>query len=118
MNNYPYFGYAPQQATQDERIWVQSAQAAESYLVAPNSFVRLWNTNLPEFYEKRADATGRPLPMETYTYANKRVQQPTTADNDSPYTLLEEQLKAVIQRVDALETGINKKTTKKGVENE
>ena len=78
INQYGY--YQPQyqnqyqnqyQQPQDERIWVQSEQAAENYLVAPNGFVRLWDSTKPIFYERRADATGRPLPMDVYEYQRK-----------------------------------------------
>lgn len=60
----------PQQnnATLDERIWVSNQQAAESYLVAANSFVRLWDSSQPRFYEKSADCTGRPMQMKVYEY--------------------------------------------------
>ena len=69
------------QPAQDERIWVQSATAAENYLVAPNSFVRLWDSNKPVFYERRTDATGRPFPMETYEY-KKRENGVLNADSE------------------------------------
>lgn len=90
--NYPtYQNYQPKT---DDRIWVQSELAAESYLVAPNSFVRLWDSNLPCFYEKRTDVSGRPLPMEKYEY--KKV----TA---APVGGIEDQLKALEERIKALE---------------
>lgn len=52
----------------DERIWVTNQQAAEAYLVAANSFVRLWDSSQPRFYEKSADCTGRPMAMKVYEY--------------------------------------------------
>ena len=87
--NYPYYGYqpmytqpVPDQLTQmkynqntDERIWVQGQNAAEAYLVAPNGFVRLWDSSKPVFYEKRADSVGRPF-METYEYTRKDADAP------------------------------------------
>lgn len=76
MNGYQFGNYnqgnmfAPQAPapTVDERIWVTSQQAAEAYLVASNSFVRLWDSSQPRFYEKSADCTGRPMPMKIYEY--------------------------------------------------
>lgn len=56
------------QPMQDERIWVSSQQSAESYLVAANSFVRLWDSSRPVFYEKSADCTGRPMQMKVFEY--------------------------------------------------
>lgn len=41
-----------QQTNPDERIWVQGQGAAEAYLVAPNSFVRLWDSQAPVFTKK------------------------------------------------------------------
>lgn len=56
------------QAAQDDRIWVASESAAEAFLVAANGFVRLWDSNKPVFYEKRADVNGRPMPLVAYEY--------------------------------------------------
>lgn len=61
-------GYQSQGQTVDERIWVTNQQAAESYLVAANSFVRLWDSSQQRYYEKSADCTGRPLPMRIFEY--------------------------------------------------
>lgn len=59
---------AQPQAAQDDRIWVASESAAEAFLVAANGFVRLWDSNKPIFYEKRADMNGRPMPLVAYEY--------------------------------------------------
>ena len=72
MYNNPYM-YQPQmpvnqpQRNTDERIWVQNETAATAYLIAPNGFVRLWDASRPVFYEKYADASGKPE-MEIYEY--------------------------------------------------
>lgn len=57
-----------QQAPQDDRIWVASESAAEAFQMVPNGFVRLWDSNKPIFYEKRADMNGRPMPLVAYEY--------------------------------------------------
>lgn len=107
--NYPYFNfqqqYQPpmpdmlsqlrQPATQDERIWVQNKGAADAYLMAPNSFVRLWDSQQPVFYEKRSDASGRPQ-IEIYEY-RKQETQSTQADD------FVSRLEAMEQRLTALE---------------
>lgn len=70
-NNFNQGNMFPQQTPApmvDERIWVTSQQAAEAYLVAANSFVRLWDSSQPRFYEKSADCTGRPMTMKVYEY--------------------------------------------------
>lgn len=87
----------------DERIWVQGEGAAQAYLVAPNGFVRLWDSTAPVFYEKRADQTGKPY-MEVFEYTRKGAQAPnpeskrTDADN-----VIEKQLKSLEERVGVLE---------------
>lgn len=90
-----------QQAPQDERIWVQNQTSAEAYLVAPNGFVRLWDSSAPVFYEKRADATGRPYPLDIYEYSRKKPQNPIL-DNDSTNGLRDE-IEALKARLSALE---------------
>lgn len=64
----------PPQQTQptDDRIFVANAAAAEAYLVAPNGFVRLWDSAAPRFYEKVADASGRQFPMTVYTNTRRQ----------------------------------------------
>lgn len=64
------------QASQDDRIWVASESAAEAFLVAANGFVRLWDSNKPVFYEKRADMSGRPMPLVTYEYKIRDAAAP------------------------------------------
>lgn len=71
----------------DERIWVSNQQAAESYLVAANGFVRLWDSSQPRFYEKSADCTGRPMAMKVYEYKEVLAQ---TQLQDSNYVSAEE----------------------------
>lgn len=72
--NYPSYNQPINQpVSQDERLWVQSEQAAEAYLVAPGGFVRLWDSTKPVFYEKRTDASGRPLPMDVFEYQRRSV---------------------------------------------
>lgn len=38
-------------------------------MISPSGFVRLWDSSTNRFYEKRADVTGRPLPMDIYEYS-------------------------------------------------
>jgi len=86
-------------ANADERIWVQSRQAADAYLVAPGGFVRLWDSNTNRYYERRSDATGRPLPTEVYEY--KRVEDTHTCCGG------DERIKALEERIAKLERGIS-----------
>lgn len=119
MNGYPYyqnFGYQPnftqpqqnftqQSTTQDERIWVQNETSAEAYLLAPNGFARLWDSSTNRFYEKRADATGRPLPMDIYEYKRISPNLSTLGDNASKLSRedIDAKFEAITQRLEALE---------------
>lgn len=61
-------------------IWVPNAQAAEGYLVAPNSAVVLWDSSAPVVYLKQTDASGKPN-MKTYDLVERTSipqVQPTT----------------------------------------
>lgn len=115
---YPYYGYGqypnpnmdnlqylksqqiPNQfqngTSLDERIWVQGKISADAYLVAPNSFVRLWDSTQNVFYEKRADQTGRPY-METYEYKKQEYTQPKQENENynDRFTAIEKRLQAL-----------------------
>ena len=93
---------APQQQSTDERIWVSSPAAADAYLMAPNSFVRLWDSSRPVFYEKRSDASGRPY-MEVYEYSRKDMQ----AQEKAPATDYTDRFKSIEERLSALERSRN-----------
>lgn len=85
----------------DERIWVNGESQARDYLIAPNGFVRLWDSNRQVFYEKRADASGRPY-IDTFEYS--RICENKMPDNTFDYM---EQIKALESRIKALEEGLN-----------
>lgn len=120
MYNYPIYPTYQQTYSQlqnsanntptDERIWVQGEASAEAYLLAPNGFVRLWDSSTNRFYEKRADATGRLMPMDIYEYT--RILPNTGANNNSvDKSLIEDingQIGEIRARLEALES------TKKG----
>lgn len=93
---YPNYNYMNNNNNQDERLFVSNYQAAEAYPVAPNSFVRLWDSNANCFYEKRADASGRLYPIEIYEYKKK-----VTQNND-----YQTELESLRARVEALEKGV------------
>lgn len=87
-----------QQAPQDDRIWVASESAADSFQMVPNGFVRLWDSNKPIFYEKRADMNGRPMPLVAYEY---KIRDAATApeavnpDFEKRLSALEDKIKAM-----------------------
>lgn len=113
----PYF-QQPQQNTmqgtqQDERIWVQGEAGANAYLVAPNSFVRLWDSQASVFYEKKADASGRPT-TDVYEYTLRSAQKVQNGPETASLSIsLTEQIKGLEKRIDALENREVKKDAKK-----
>lgn len=99
--------YTPPQS-QDERIWVQNEVSADAYLVAPNGFVRLWDANKQRFYEKRADATGRPMPMETYEYS--KIASGSPLNNQGIGLDYSKEIEGLMRRIEALEEAINEQS--------
>ena len=93
---------AQQSNSQDERIWVQGQGAAEAYLVAPNSFVRLWDSQQAVFYEKRADQTGKPY-MDVFEYKRKGAQEPLKAETENNVPDYMKEIESLKKRIKALE---------------
>ena len=96
--NYPQS--QPRQGGTDERIWVQGEAGANAYIVAPNSFVRLWDSQKPIFYEKHTDSSGRPV-TEVYEYSKKATPTESVAEIDQPN--FKEQLDALERRISNIE---------------
>lgn len=87
-----------QQPPQDDRIWVASESAAEAFQMVPNGFVRLWDSNKPVFYEKRADMNGRPMPIVSYEYKIRdaaTAQETINPDFEKRLAALEEKIKSM-----------------------
>lgn len=59
------------QNNQNSLIWVQGEAGAKSYLVAPNTTVLLMDSESQRFYLKSSDASGMPLPLRIFEYAEK-----------------------------------------------
>lgn len=96
-----------QQVNNDERIWVNGEAQARDYLIAPNGFVRLWDSNEPKFYEKRADASGRPF-LKAYGYHEiETATDPKTVPNGFNEEELKKEIEALKRRITALEKGDN-----------
>lgn len=111
--SYQQQSYQPQsyQPSTDERIWVQNEAAADAYLVAPSGFVRLWDASKPIFYEKRADATGRPLPMEAYEYTRRSsVEEQKQAQMNID---IGNEINELTRRIEALEKGARRNVKSK-----
>lgn len=90
----------PPQVTQDDRIWVASESAAEAFFVGANGFVRLWDSNKPVYYEKRADMNGRPMPLVAYEYKIRDAsagQEAVSAGFEQRLSAVEEKLKKMME---------------------
>lgn len=77
---------------QSEKIYVQGEEGAKAYLVARNEFVRLWDDKEPIFYEKRADASGRPS-MEMFRY--EKIESASEIEKNEAIRSLEDRVKAL-----------------------
>lgn len=57
-------------------IWVPNSQAAENYLVSPNSAVVLWDSSAPVIYLKQADSSGKPS-IKIYDLVERSTTPPS-----------------------------------------
>lgn len=91
----------PVPPTQVSNVWIYNEAEIPNYPVAPNNAVRLWVTNKPVFYEKSADATGKPT-IKIFDYAERKETASDgvseSADKTPAYATKEE-LKAVVEAV-------------------
>ena len=71
----------PQPQTNNGLIWVQGEAGAKSYLVAPNTTIMLMDSEQNRFFLKSADASGMPLPLRTFEYAEITQNGNETAVN-------------------------------------
>ena len=85
---FPYYPtYLPQmyqnQYAQQQHgglIWVQGIEAAKSYPVSAGQSVLLMDSESNAFFIKTADASGMPLPLRIFDYAERTAQNaPKTA---------------------------------------
>jgi len=105
----------------DDRIWVQGEGAATSYLMAPNGFVRLWDSTAPVFYEKQADEQGKPLPLRIFDYTERTAppRAPQAAPNNPQVDhVTRQEYNALVARVDALAAEKQAKPAKKTAKEE
>lgn len=65
-------------------IWVQGEAGAKSYLVAPGTTLMLMDSEAQTFYIKQADASGMPMPLRIFDYA-ERTAQPAQAAQTTPF---------------------------------
>lgn len=99
--------------TQSGRIWVPNEQAANNYLVAPNSAVDLWDMNSPVVYLKQADASGKPT-MTIYDLVERTPNRMPvqSAQAPAPDYVTHSELEAHTARLDALAARIEAMSSK------
>lgn len=79
--------------TQISNVWIYNESEISNYPIAPNNAVRFWIANKQVFYEKSADATGKPT-LKVYEYT-ERAEQPVDGSKsdggkDTPYAMKED----------------------------
>ena len=57
-------------------IWVQGEAGAKSFILPPNTTVMLMDSENSVFYLKSSDASGMPLPLRVFEYAEKTATVP------------------------------------------
>ena len=81
-------------------LWVSSELEAQSYPVAPNNAVALWDSTKPAVYLKQADASGKPT-MRVYTLAERSETSQAPPEPGKEYALKTD-LEAVVSAIVAL----------------
>lgn len=95
---------AQQPVQQTSMLWVGSEQEAQSYPVAPNNAVALWDSANPIVYIKQADASGKPS-LKAFDLA-ERTSTPQPP-KDADYATKNE-LAALSAAIDGLKGDVSK----------
>lgn len=83
-------------------VWVQGEAAAKAYPVAAGNSVLLMDSEAPVLYMKSTDASGRPLPMETYDLVKREnvvAQQPKQPQIDLSEYVKNSELEAKVKEL-------------------
>ena len=104
---YPYFNpYSiPQYPPQSGMIWA-SEQEAQTYPIAPNSAVTLWDRDKRVIYLKQADATGRAT-MRVLDYTERTASQ-TEAAPGADTTATKQDAEAILAALKGIEALLKK----------
>ena len=116
-----------QQMPTNDMLWVLGQTEAESYLVAPNNSVTLWDKNKDTVYIKSVNAQGVPS-MRILDYTERTVDNaPKTPDKHAcqcgkdfvrkdDFEALQSEFEALRSELDELKAKPKAKTTKKTVD--
>ena len=111
-------------------VWVQGEAGAKAYPVAPNKTVMLMNSEGSEFYIKSADASGMPLPLRVFDFAERKTDALNAAEkplemplqNSVKYATVEElqalqsDFEALSARLESINNNIGGRTPRRGKE--
>ena len=86
-------------------IWVQGETGAKSYMVAPGNTVLLMDSEGQRFYLKSSDASGMPLPLRVFEYAEitasagleKKMEDNTTYATKAEFAAFKGEINAILQ---------------------
>lgn len=87
-------------------IWVQGETGAKSYMIAPNSTVLLMDSEAQKFYLKSTDASGMPLPLRTFTYAETQQNTPEAPKADMDKYITRDEFERKIAEITQKKEGI------------
>lgn len=84
-------------------VWVPGFQAAQEYLVAPNSAVALWDSNAPVVYLKQADSSGKPT-LTIYDLVERTAPRVSSESPqiDTSAFITREEFSRLAERVESL----------------
>ena len=84
-------------------VWVPGYQAAQEYIVAPNSAVALWDSNAPVVYLKQADSSGKPS-LTVYDLVERTAPRaaPEAPQIDPSAFITRDEFTKLAERVEAL----------------
>lgn len=104
MMNQPQNQPMQNQQTSGGIIWVQGEEGAKAYMVSPGNSVLLMDSENSSFYIKSSDASGMPMPLRVFDYAERtssRVPAQAATSPTEEYVTRQE-FNALEARLDAL----------------
>ena len=86
-------------------IWVQGETGAKSYMVSPGNTVLLMDSEGSRFYLKSSDASGMPLPLRVFEYAeitastgrDKKTEDNTTYATKAEFAAFKDEINTILQ---------------------
>jgi len=94
-------------------IWVQGEAAAKAYPVAAGNTVLLMDSESQVLYIKSTDATGKPLPMETYDLVKREDPVASEEKETVEYVSKDEVMRMISEAVKKENKNYNKHNPQK-----